>query len=542
MKRIFFSLFILFPILLFAQEEARMLRFPSVNGNNVVFSFAGDIYTVSLSGGMARKLTSNVGTETFSRFSPDGKTLAFTAQYDGNTEIYTIPSQGGEPKRITYTATLDRDDLSDRMGPNNIVTSWTPDGKSIIYRSRKKSWNDFVGQLFKVSVNGGISEQLPLPAGGFNSWSPDGKLLAYNRVMREFRTWKYYKGGMADDIWIYDPATKKTENITNNVAQDIFPMWIGNEIYYISDRDRIMNLFCYDTKTKTTKKVTDFKEYDIKFPSHDSQGIIFENGGKLMYYNVQKAAVVPVPIQIANDNPVLLSEIKDASKNVQSIFLAPEGDKIAFGARGEIFIVPAKEGRTINLTLSSGAHDRNPVFSPDGKTLAYLSDQSGEYEIYTQKADGSEPAVAITSGSKNYIFGLKWSPDGKKIMFSNREMKLMYVDITSKKVTTIEQSKFWEITQYNWSPDSKWVVYTNQINKAEMSQIWLYSLETNKSVAVSSEWYSSNGAIFSDDGRYLAFTSDRDFNPTYSQTEWNHAYQFMSRIYIIRHQSYRQNV
>lgn len=533
MKKIFVLLFSALTIVATAQQEARLLRFPSVNGNQVVFSYAGDLYAVALSGGLARKLTSHPGTETFSRFSPDGKWLAFTGQYDGNSEIYLMSSQGGEPKRITYTPSLERDDLSDRMGPNNIVMSWTNDGKSIVYRSRKMTWNDWEGQLFQVPVSGGLSKQIPLPAGGFHSWSPDGKKLAYNRVMREFRTWKYYKGGMADEVWIYDTVTQKTENITGNVAQDIFPMWIGKEIYFISDRDRTMNLFCYHTETRVTKKVTDFTEYDIKFPSHDGNGIVFENGGWLYYFDVKTQSSSKINIHIANDMQTKTRELKDASKHLQSFTLSPEGDFIAAGARGDIFVVPARDSRTINLTQSSGSHDRAPVVSPDGKQIAFLSDKSGEYEIYLQKADGSEPAVAVTSGSTNYIFEMKWSPDGKKILFSNREMKLLILDITTKKVTPIAQSTTWEIRDYNWSPDSKWVAFSDRKKQGLMQQIFLYSVESGKTTAVTDTWFSSGSPVFSSDGRYLLFTSQRDFNPTYSQTEWNHSYQNMTRIYMI---------
>ncbi len=287
----------------FSQEEARMMRFPAIFGNQVVFTYAGDLYTVDISTNeYARKLTNHKGYEMFARFSPDGKQIAFTGQYDGNTEVYVVPSTGGTPQRLTYTATLEREDVSDRMGPNNIVTSWTPDGKYIIYRSRKASWNDFVGQLYKVSVEGGMSEQLPLSSGGFNSFSMDGKKLAFNRVMREFRTWKYYQGGMADDIRIFDFETKKIENITNHPAQDIFPMWWKNEIYFLSDRDRIMNLFVYSLETKQIKKVTSFTDYDIKFPSLGNGKIIFENGGFLYVYNIEQKELKKLTIKISNDD------------------------------------------------------------------------------------------------------------------------------------------------------------------------------------------------------------------------------------------------
>ncbi|MFA5195745.1 MAG: protease, partial [Bacteroidales bacterium] len=287
MKRITFSILLTFVFADFAlnaQNEMRLLRFPAIHANTIVFSYAGDLYSVDKKGGTARKLTSDIGYEMFARFSPDGNNIAFTAQYDGNTEIYTMPAAGGLPVRQTYTATLGRDDLSDRMGPNNIVMTWK-DNQTIIFRSRMKSFNDFKGQLFSINTTDGKMEELPLPCGGFCSYAPDKTKLAYNRVFREFRTWKYYKGGMADDIWIYDFKEKTTVNITNNPAQDIFPMWHGDIIYFLSDRDRIMNLFSYNITSKETKKLTDFTEFDMKFPSLGDSSIVFENGGYIYIFD-----------------------------------------------------------------------------------------------------------------------------------------------------------------------------------------------------------------------------------------------------------------
>ena len=262
-------------------SETRLLRFPAVHENTLVFTYGGNLYTVPSAGGTARQLTSHDGFEMFARFSPDGKHLAFTGQYDGNTEVFLMPAEGGSPKRLTYTATLGRDDVSDRMGPNNIVMGWTPDGKNILFRSRMNSFNDFIGALYTVSIEGGLPEQLPLPRGGFASYSPDGSKLVYNRIFREFRTWKRYRGGMADEVWIYDFKTKTTEAITNDAAGDIIPMWAGDKIYFVSDRDenKRFNIWSYDTKTKATKQVTKFTEFDCKFPSLGNKAIAFENGG-----------------------------------------------------------------------------------------------------------------------------------------------------------------------------------------------------------------------------------------------------------------------
>ncbi len=285
----------------FAQKEARLLRTPAIHGDKIIFSYAGDLYAVSSNGGMARKLTTHDGYEVFPRFSPDGKYVAFTGQYDGNTEVFLIPAEGGVPKRLTYTATLSRDDIGDRMGPNNIVFGWTPDGNNIIFRYRKQTFSSFTGQLFLVSKEGGLSREIPLSKGGFCSYSADGKKLAFNWLFREFITWKYYKGGMADDIWIYDFETKKVDKIFENPHQDIIPMWIGNEIYFLSDRDRAMNLFVYNTSTKQTQKITNFDEYDIKFPSKGKEYIVFENGGFIYKFDVKTKTAEKVSITIADD-------------------------------------------------------------------------------------------------------------------------------------------------------------------------------------------------------------------------------------------------
>ncbi|MGD0711612.1 MAG: protease, partial [Bacteroidales bacterium] len=423
MKRILFSVFICaYALLSRSQDEARLLRFPALHGNQIVFTYAGDLYTVDKTGGIARKLTSDAGYEMFAKFSPNGKQIAFTAQYDGNTEVYAMPSEGGVPKRLTYTATLGRDDISDRMGPNNIVMTWRDDS-TIVYRSRKQSFNDFKGQLFLASTNGGLSKELPLPCGGFCSYSPDKSKLAYNRVFREFRTWKYYKGGMADDIWIYDFATKKTIDITNNDAQDIMPMWVGNKIYFISDRDRTMNLFCYDTETKETKKMTNFTEFDIKFPSLGDNAIVFENGGYIYIFDLATQKAEKVTIKIADDELSGRSELKDASKFINSAAVSPDGKRIAFDARGDIFTVPVKSGITRDITQTPGVHERDMDWSPDGKYIAYISDATGEDEIYIMQQDGESKAIQLTKDGDTYKYSIKWSPDSKKILWYDKKLR-----------------------------------------------------------------------------------------------------------------------
>ncbi len=533
MKQLTFLILLMtFVMGLFAQEEARLLRFPAIHGDQVVFSYAGDLYTVAKDGGIARKLTNDAdGFEMFARFSPDGSNIAFTGQYDGNTEVYVMPATGGVPFRATYTATLGRDDISDRMGPNNIVMAWK-DNNKIVYRSRKQSFNSFKGQLFLASKEGGLSEELPLPAGGFCSYSPDGKKLAYNRVFREFRTWKYYKGGMADDVWIYDFDAKTIENITDNEYQDIFPMWHADKIYYLSDRDRTMNLFVYDTESGDTEKLTDYTEFDIKFPSLGDEAIIYENGGFLYTYDLNTGIIDKVIVVIAEDLASGRNELKDASKSIISYAVAPDGKRVVFGARGDVYTVPVKSGITRNLTGSCGVNDRNVEWSPDGKYISYISDLTGEDEIYLINQDGTGEPEQITDDGDTYKYNPIWSPDGKMLLWADKKLRLQYVDVESGKVTQVEQAGSWEMRNYNWSPDSRWITYTLPEN-LKVSKIYVYKLETGEKQAITDDWYDCGGATFSDDGKYLFFTSNRDFNPIYSNTEWNHAYRDMSSIYFV---------
>ena len=516
------------PTLLMAADEARLMRFPATNGSEIVFSYAGDLYKVPATGGEEKRLTSYVGYEMFPRFSPDGKTIAFTGQYDGNTEVYTMPSSGGEPLRITYTATNSRDDLGDRMGPNNIVMTWTPDGNGIVYRNRIS--DGFSGKLYTVNKEGGLSEVVPLPEGGFCSYSSDGKQLAYNRVMREFRTWKYYKGGMADDIWVYNPEKKSVENITNNEAQDIFPMWIGDEIYFLSDRDYTMNLFVYNTKTKQISKVTNFTEYDVKFPSSFGNTIVFENGGYI--YKMDAASKKPekVNVTLASDNVYARSEIKDGSKYITSASLSPKGERMVVTARGEVFNIPVDKGVTKNITRTPGAHERDAQWSPDGKHIAYISDATGETELYLQDSEGGEP-TQLTKNNDTYIRTFQWSPDSKKIVYTDRKNRINLLDVSNKQLTTISQSLLGEARNVSFSPDNNWLTYS-RVSDNNFSIVYVYDIAGKKEYPVTDKWYESYSPVFSTDGKYLVFTSARDFNPTYSQTEWNHVYNNMGGVYL----------
>ncbi len=512
-------------------QEARLLRFPATNGKNITFSYAGDLYTVGIDGGVARKITSDIGYEMMPRYSPDGTQIAFTGQYDGNTEVFVIPDAGGEPVRLTYTATLGRDDIGDRMGPNNIVMDWTPDGKYITYRSRSQTFNDFTGQLFNVSVDGGMSVAVPLKNSGFASWSPDGKQLAYNYIFREFRTWKRYEGGMADDLRIFDSNTKKSYRITDNVHQDIVPMWSkdGKSIFYISDRDNVMNIYQYDVATKATKQITHYTDYDVKFPTISNDYIVYEYDGYIYKYDLVAAKSQKVDIEINNDRLYARSQWQDLSGLTRGHSLSADGKNLALIAGGDMFVVPTKEGITRNITNSSGANDKIVAFSPKSNTLAYVSDKSGEFNIHLYDLEsGKDRKLTNIEG---FVLAMKWTPDGKSIVWADKSNKLNITNIETGKTTLIERGAQGVLGDFDISPDSRWIAYTRP--SVSVQRIYIYDTKSGNSSVATDEWYASYSPRFSRDGRYLLFVSDRTFNPTYSRTEWNHAYTNMAKMYMI---------
>lgn len=513
----------------FAQQEARLMRFPHIQGNRVVFSYAGDIYVVNADGGMARRLTTHIGYELFPRISPDGKTIAFTAQYDGNSEVYVMPVEGGTPRRLTYSATLDRDDVADRMGPNNMVIGWTPDGKKIIYRTRSYTFNDFTGQLMRVSLKGEMPEEIPLENGGFCSFSPDGTELAYNYVFREFRTWKRYCGGMADDIRIWNLKSGESRRITDNVHQNIIPMWIGNSLYYISDKDNHMNLYRYDTQTRETRQITHFREYDIKFPAAGSEALVYENGGYLYKYDPATGNNTRLKIFIGNDQLYARPGLLDLSGRLRGQALSPGGERILATARGDIFSIPANEGVTYNLTGSCGANDMNAQWAPDGSGFTYISDKEDEFNLYWVDPNGQKERKL--THIKGYIFDFAWSPDSKKILWSAKDNTLNLLDVASGSNRVIEKSGIGSFYDFNWAPDSRHITYTRP--QQEMNVVMVYDSKEGKSWQITDNWYDSGAPNFSDDGRYLLFVSNRTFNPVYGRTEWNHVYTNMSKIYLL---------
>lgn len=518
-----------------AAEEARLLRFPAVGGNNIVFSYAGNLYRVGIDGGQAVKLTSDVGYECFARISPDGKTVAFTGQYDGNTEVFSIPVTGGEPKRLTWTGLVSRDMVGERMGPDNIVMCWTPDGSQVLFRSKQWCFSGLRAQLCLVPAEGGTPVEIPTTEGGFCSYSPDGKYLAMNRMFREFRTWKYYRGGQADDIWINTVGTTELERIPgcDPEAQDIFPMWVGKEIFYLSDRDRTMNLFSYNTETKKTEKVTSFTEYDCKFPSCSDRYIVFENGGYIYRFDAVTRNLKKVEITLADDNVYGRPEWRNVLADVSHYSLSPDGSRLLVEARGDYFSAPAGNGPVYHVENSPQSHEREAEWSPDGKYIAWFSDRDGEYQIYISGTEKPfEDAKCLTSFENGYPSDLQWSPDSKTIYFDTEKRDIWKLDVASGKAERILVSENNGFGQKTISPDGRWMAYTTDLDNT-MNAVFLYDIAAGKSYQVTDKWYSASSPLFSKDGKYLYFTSMRDFTAQYSSVEWNASYNLKSYVFIL---------
>jgi len=483
-----------------ALPETRLMRQPDISKDSIVFVYAEDLWTVARAGGQARRLTAHAGDELYPKFSPDGKWIAFTGEYDGNSDVYVIPAEGGEPRRLTYHP------------GNDMVLGWAPDSKRVLFRSSRASAPAATTRLFLVSIDGGLEEMLPVPRASLTSFSPDGQKVAYNPTSQEFRTWKRYRGGWTNYIGIYDLKRNTYEEIPRSGALDQFPMWRGNAVYFISDRDGTMNLFRYDLGSKQTKKLTNYTEYDIKWPSAGSDAIVYENGGLLYSYELASGKTTHVPVTISSDLTTARPEIKTVSSAVRSFELSPTGVRALVEARGDIFTIPVEHGSIRNITDTPGVHEQNAVWSPDGKWIAYLSDKSGEFEIYLRPQKGGDE-IRVTSDGDCYRYGPKWSPDSKKLAYWDKKLRLYYVDIDKKQPALVEQAEDGLAGQPAWSPDSRWIAYAkNHSNNA--SGIYLYSLEKAKSTRATDDFYNSFGPAFDQNGKYLYFLSDRFFYPS----------------------------
>ncbi len=358
-------------------DLARLLRYPDIHGDTIAFVYAGDVWTSPASGGTARRLTSHPGLELFPKFSPDGRWIAFSGQYGGTRQVFVIPAGGGEPRQLTFYNEVAN--LPPRGGFDNRVLGWTPDGRNVVFRANRVPMSDRLGRPYTVPVEGGTEQPLAITEAGGVSYSPDGGRVAFTPISNEFRGWKRYRGGQSPDVWIYDLKANTAEQITDTRAQDMLPVWLGDTVYYLSDRDWTMNLFAYDTRTKRTRKVTNHTDYDVLWPSGNGDSLVYESGGYVYRLDTRSGKEERVPIRVYGDFPETVPYFVNVKEFVETFYVSPSGARALFGARGDIYTAPAKEGEVRNLTDTQGVREMTPAWSPDGRWVSYMSVRSGEY-------------------------------------------------------------------------------------------------------------------------------------------------------------------
>lgn len=497
-----------------AQIDARMLRQPDVSATQIAFVYGGDVWVVSKSGGVASRLSSPAGEESFPRFSPDGREIAFTGDYDGNQDIYVMPAAGGVPRRLTHNPAPDR------------MLGWYPDGQSILFASGMASGSGRFSQLYRVSRNGGLPEKLPVPYGEFGAISPDGVWLAYMPQTQDFRNWKRYRGGWASHLWLYNLKTGEWRNLSTGDSNDGQPMWHGKTLYFLSDRDQAErgNIWAYDLDKGTTREVTHYTDYDIHFPSGGATDVVFEKGGRLFLLDLATGQAREVRVQVETDLATLKPRLDSVGRMIQEAGISPTGKRAVFQARGDLFTVPAENGPAFDLTRTSGVMERFPAWSPDGKWLAYWSDRSGEYELTIRPADGSGAEEQLTHYGPGFRYHLAWSPDGKKLAFIDQTMTISIFDRDSKKTTTVDTARYYYEGQLEgfaprWSSDSRWLAYQRDLPATQHNAVFLFDTRSGTRTQVTSGYYNDYNPVFDPDGKYLYFLTDRHFAPDYSAVD-----------------------
>ncbi len=495
-----------------AQVSAKLMRYMDVSDEQIVFVYGGDVWLVAKEGGTAMQITHSPGEESYPRFSPDGKSIAYTASYQGNQDVYVLPLSGGVPKRLTYHSGADR------------MLDWHPDGDKILFASSREMGQRRGQHFYEVEATGGMPEKLPIPYGELASYSPDGDYLAYITKYTEGYPFKRYRGGLASDILIYDTRSKNVINITDNTATDGKPSWGKEELYFLSDQGEEirLNIYAYNPKNKETRKITNFKDFDISFLSAGADELIFEAGGQLYLMDMDTDKYRPIEVNVVSDLSNEIAQRKDVSKNIQNMTASPEGKRIVFEARGELFDVPVKEGYTLNLTKSSGAFDRHPAWSPDGKHLAYWSDQSGEFEIHLQETSGARTARQLTNRGSGYGYQIHWSPNSEQIAFVDEKNDITILDVANGS-SYVATNTVWNLGhgqrngwKMDWSHDSRWLTYSYAPNDNFNDAIFVYDTEEKKEHQLTSGFYNDYRPVFSTDGKYLFFMTDRNMSPHYS--------------------------
>ena len=509
MRKSFSLLFVILLILFFAtltsaqSDPPFLLRYPSVSKTQIVFNYGGDLWIVNRDGGEARRLTSGVGNETLPYFSPDGTQVAFTGEYDGNLDVYVVPAAGGEPRRLTYHPA---DDL---------VLGWTPDGKKVLFSSWGNSFMHFEDQIYTVPIEGGFPTQLPIPIAWEAAYSPDGTHLAYVPHAQWQAAWKRYRGGQTTPIWIADLKDSSIVKVPRENSNDHHPMWAGDTVYFLSDRNGPVSLFAFDTKTKQVTEALHSDGFDFKTASLGPDAIVIEQFGAIKLYDLNTRQAKNISIHVTGDVAAVRPHFsKVEPKRIQNFNLSPTGARAVFEAWGEIFTVPTDKGDIRNLTRSPAVADRDPSWSPDGKSIAYFSDESGEYELCIRDQNGLGAVRHINLGNPpSFFYGPTWSPDSKKIAYTDKRLQLWYVDLDNPAPKVIDTDYFGSFgpTQFNetWSPDSKWIAYTRQLPNG-LHALFLYSLDQPKPAQVTDGMSDVLYPSFDKNGKYLYFTASTD--------------------------------
>ncbi len=515
-----------------AGAQTKLLRFPDLHGDQLVFTFAGDLWLAHVSGGSARRLTSHPGLEVFAKFSPDGQHIAFTGQYDGDEQVYVIPTAGGAPRQLTFYPAPGP--LPPRWGYDNQVYGWTPDGEGVLFRSMRDGWDLSDTRLYTVGLEGALPVALPMPYSGGGDLSPDATRSVYSPLTRDFRHWKRYQGGWAQDLYIFDLESHAAELIASSPRSERDPMWIGERIYFSSDRDGTLNLYAYDPTAKSTEQLTDSDLWDVRWPSADHAGgrIVYEQNGELVVYDIAAGTSRGVEIFVPDDGVASRAARISVADRIEDIGLSPKGERALFAARGDIFTAPIEHGPTRNLTRSSGVRDREPAWSPDGKHIAFVSDRDGEQQIYLIDQAGREAPRQLTDGPGGQLSNLLWSPDSQHIAYRDQSSRLLVVDVESQEVVEVadDDAKFG--LAYEWSPHGGYLAF-DLTDPNGFRSIHIWSAAQGETHRVTDELWNEYSPTWDPEGKYLFYLSDRQFQPQIGSFEFNYLVDRETYIYAL---------
>lgn len=520
-------------LLVFSQllgAQTKMLRFPDIHGERIVFSYGGDLWTATAGGGMAVRLTSHSGLELFPKFSPDGRHIAFTGQYGGDEQVYVIPARGGQPEQLTWYPA--RGPLPPRWGYDNQVYGWTPDGAAVLFRSLRDAWSSSNPRLYTVSVDGGLAAPLPMPVAGAGTFAGEADKVFYSPLFRDFRTWKRYQGGWAQSLWLFDVESGEARQATTHPRTDRDPMWIEGAGYFASDRDGKLNLYRWEPDSGEISQLTAHTDWDVRWPSAGPDGrIVYEHNGGLRIFDTRSGEDQGVEVLVPDDGVNRRVHTRKVADRITGAALSPSGKRVLFSARGDLFNAPVEEGITRNLTRRSTAHDREPAWSPDGATIAFISDAGGEEEIHLVTADGSIQPRAVTDGNQTRFYRPRFSPDGQYIAISDKDG---YIDVIRADgrggLQTAGRDPVWRARDYTWSPAGDYLAFSLG-EETGMRALHLYEVQIARVHKISEGLFSEYQPVFSPDGKYLYFLADREFSPQISTREWNFATARTTGIY-----------